>query len=37
MRKFGWTGRDVPIVGMGTWMMEGRTKDADKRAIEAMQ
>ena len=37
MRKFGWTGRDVPIVGMGTWMIEGRTKDADKRAIEAMQ
>jgi diketogulonate reductase-like aldo/keto reductase len=37
MRKFGWAGRDVPIVGMGTWMIEGRTKDADKRAIEAMQ
>ncbi len=37
MRKFGWTGRDVPIVGMGTWMIEGRTKDADKKAIEAMQ
>jgi len=27
----------VPVVGMGTWMIEGRTKDADKRAIEAMQ
>lgn len=37
VRTFGWTGRDVPIVGMGTWMIEGRTKDADKRAIEAMQ
>jgi diketogulonate reductase-like aldo/keto reductase len=36
-RKFGWTGRDVPIIGMGTWMIEGRTKDADNRAIEAMR
>jgi diketogulonate reductase-like aldo/keto reductase len=35
--KFGWTRRDVPIIGMGTWMIEGRTKDADKRAIEAMR
>jgi diketogulonate reductase-like aldo/keto reductase len=36
-RKFGWTGRDVPIIGMGTWMIEGRTKDADKTAIEALR
>jgi diketogulonate reductase-like aldo/keto reductase len=27
----------VPIIGMGTWMIEGRTKDAEKRAIEALQ
>lgn len=37
IRKFGWTGIDVPVIGMGTWMIEGRTKDADKRAIEAMR
>jgi len=36
-RKFGWTRRDVPIIGMGTWMIEGRTKDTDNRAIEAMR
>jgi diketogulonate reductase-like aldo/keto reductase len=36
-REFGWTGLDVPAIGMGTWMIEGRTKDADKRAIEAMR
>src|SRR3712207_4720925 len=36
-RKLGWTGRDVPIIGMGTWMIEGRTKDEDKRAISAMR
>lgn len=37
MRKFGWTDLDVPVIGMGTWMIEGRTKDADKRAIDAMR
>ncbi|MDQ4101779.1 MAG: aldo/keto reductase [Thermoproteota archaeon] len=36
-RRFGWTGIDVPIIGMGTWMIEGRTKDAAERAIEAMR
>lgn len=36
-RRLGWTGRDVPIIGMGTWMIEGRTKDEDKRAISAMR
>ncbi|HEX2107530.1 MAG TPA: aldo/keto reductase [Nitrososphaera sp.] len=36
-RRFGWTGRDVPIIGMGTWMIEGRTKDGAERALEAMR
>jgi diketogulonate reductase-like aldo/keto reductase len=36
-RKFGWTDRDVPIIGMGTWMIEGRTNYAETRAIEAMR
>jgi diketogulonate reductase-like aldo/keto reductase len=36
-RKFGWTGLDVPVIGMGTWMIEGRSKDAERRAIEALQ
>jgi diketogulonate reductase-like aldo/keto reductase len=36
-RRLGWTGRDVPIIGMGSWMIEGRTKDEDKRAISAMR
>lgn len=36
-RKFGWTGRDVPVIGMGTWMIEGRSRDAEKRAIEALR
>src|SRR5919106_557401 len=36
-RKFGWTGLDVPVIGMGTWMIEGRSRDAERRAIEALQ
>jgi diketogulonate reductase-like aldo/keto reductase len=35
-RKFGWTGLDVPVIGMGTWMIEGRSRDAERRAIEAL-
>lgn len=35
-RKFGWTGLDVPVIGMGTWMIEGRSRDAENRAIEAL-
>ena len=22
-RKFGWTGVEVPIIGQGTWMIDG--------------
>ena len=36
-RKFGWTGLDVPVIGMGTWMIEGTSRDAERRAIEALQ
>lgn len=36
-RKFGWTDLDVPVIGMGTWMIEGRSRDAERRAIEALQ
>lgn len=36
-RKFGWTGLDVPVIGMGTWMIEGRSRDAERRAIEALR
>ena len=36
-RKFGWTGADVPLVGMGTWMIEGAGCDANRRqVIEAL-
>jgi diketogulonate reductase-like aldo/keto reductase len=36
-RKFGWTDLDVPVIGMGTWMIEGRSRDAERRAKEALQ
>jgi diketogulonate reductase-like aldo/keto reductase len=36
-RKFGWTGLDVPVIGMGTWMIEGRSRDAERHAIETLR
>jgi diketogulonate reductase-like aldo/keto reductase len=36
-RNFGWTGLDVPVIGMGTWMIEGRSRDARRRGIEALR
>lgn len=36
-RKFGWTGLDVPVIGMGTWMIEGRSRYAERHAIEAVR
>ena len=26
----------MPVIGMGTWMIEGRSRDAERRAIEAL-
>ncbi|MFL6512890.1 MAG: aldo/keto reductase, partial [Nitrososphaera sp.] len=28
---------DVSVIGMGTWMLESRSREADRRAIEALQ
>jgi diketogulonate reductase-like aldo/keto reductase len=35
-RPFGWTGVEVPIIGQGTWMIEG-DREKEKRAIEALR
>ncbi len=34
-RVFGWTGVEVPVIGQGTWMIEG-SREAERRAIEAL-
>jgi diketogulonate reductase-like aldo/keto reductase len=36
-RKFGWTDVNVPIIGQGTWMLEGNNKDTKSRAIETLK
>jgi diketogulonate reductase-like aldo/keto reductase len=36
-RKFGWTGVEVPIVGQGTWMIEGSIRAARQQAVEALR
>jgi len=33
---FGWTRVEVPVIGQGTWMIEGK-RDAEERAIEALR
>jgi len=35
-RKFGWTGVDVPVVGQGTWMIEG-SRDRERRSVQALR
>jgi aryl-alcohol dehydrogenase-like predicted oxidoreductase len=35
-RKFGWTGIEVPVIGQGTWMMEGG-RDTERLAIGALR
>ena len=35
-RKFGWTGVEVPVIGQGTWMIEG-TRVVEQRAIESLR
>ena len=36
-RKFGWTDVKDPIIGQGTWMIEGDNKDTETRAIETLK
>jgi diketogulonate reductase-like aldo/keto reductase len=35
-RVFGWTGVEVPVIGQGTWMIEG-ARDKEQRAVEALR
>ena len=35
-RKFGWTNVEVPVVGQGTWMIEG-SRAKEQRAVEALK
>ncbi len=35
-KPFGWTGVEVPVIGQGTWMIEG-SHDAERRAVAALQ
>jgi diketogulonate reductase-like aldo/keto reductase len=35
-RTFGWTGVEVPVIGQGTWMIEGH-RDAEARAIQTLR
>lgn len=34
-RPFGWTGVHVPVIGQGTWMIEG-SAEAERRAMDAL-
>jgi diketogulonate reductase-like aldo/keto reductase len=35
-RRFGWTSVQVPVIGQGTWMIEGNL-EAERSSIEALQ
>ena len=35
-KDFGWTGIQVPVVGQGTWEIEG-AQDVERRAVEALR
>ena len=35
-RPFGWTNVEVPVIGQGTWMIEGDA-DREKRAVETLR
>jgi len=36
MRKFGWTSVEVPVIGQGTWMIEG-DRDTEALAVKALR
>src|SRR5499427_4172400 len=35
-RLFGWTGVHIPVIGQGTWMIEG-SRDAERRAVAMLR
>jgi diketogulonate reductase-like aldo/keto reductase len=35
-RAFGWTGVPVPLIGQGTWMIEG-SPESERRAVDALR
>src|SRR5947209_19763505 len=35
-REFGWTGAQVPVIGQGTWMIEG-PRDTERQAIDTLR
>ena len=35
-KPFGWTGVEVPVIGQGTWMIEGN-REAERRAVAALR
>jgi diketogulonate reductase-like aldo/keto reductase len=35
-RPFGWTGVQVPVIGQGTWMIEGLA-DTERRSVDALR
>jgi diketogulonate reductase-like aldo/keto reductase len=35
-KTFGWTGVEVPVIGQGTWMIEG-SREAERRAVQALR
>ncbi len=35
-KAFGWTGVQVPVIGQGTWMIEGN-REAEKRAVATLR
>jgi diketogulonate reductase-like aldo/keto reductase len=35
-KPFGWTGVEVPVIGQGTWMIEGG-REAERRAVAALR
>jgi hypothetical protein len=36
MKPFGWTGVPVPVIGQGTWMIEG-SRAVERRSVDALR